>query len=100
MIAPLSADATMSAPVLRMCISRNAGASIGAAPGCAASRSIAWPPTIPAAPAASALSARPGGVRQDGRGLQLASIEVVAADLVRPRGLARDQRERLGEQGI
>ena len=56
MIAPLTADARMSAPVLRACMARRPSASsVIAWPGAcpAACRSIAWPPTMPAAPAAS-----------------------------------------------
>ena len=51
---------SISAPVLRACMSASAAASNGrrAAPSCgrAASRSIAWPPTMPAAPAARAIT--------------------------------------------
>ena len=63
MIAPATAAARIRAPVLRACMSWSAGRRARAA--CAResasvpadSRSIAWPPTIPTTPAASAMRA-------------------------------------------
>ena len=56
--APAVADARISAPVLRACMARSPPASSGgggepSAVGVTHARSIAWPPTIPSAPAAA-----------------------------------------------
>ena len=91
MIAPLTADARISAPVLRACIARRPSASsVSAWPGAcpAACRSIAWPPTMPAAPAASPIDA------QRRAACAPASVGIVVCRL------AREQRERLGLQAV
>jgi hypothetical protein len=53
MTAPADADARIKAPVFRACIARRPSPS-KVEPEPAASRSIAWPPTMPHGPAASA----------------------------------------------
>ncbi len=90
MIAPLTADARISAPVFRRCIARSPSASSETAwPGAwpAACRSIAWPPTMPVAPAASADDLHDAELPRDER--RIGAV-----------GLAREQRERLRLQAV
>ena len=91
MTAPATAAARISAPVLRACMSAQAGGverGRGPAPcGRRRRRSMAWPPTMPLAPAARG---------HDGDHPQLASDERRRV----PCGLARQQREGLGLQAV
>ena len=89
MTAPATADARISAPVLRACIARSAVAverrRAGRRPP---ARSIAWPPTMPA---------RAGGVGDDARSPAACAGQRAGRSPCVGR-LARQQRERLGQQ--
>ena len=91
MTAPDAAAARMSAPVLRACMASSAGTSrIGASrpgPGRTAPRSIAWPPTMPAGPAACATQRHDAQLARDDRGIGRLR-------------LARDETERFGLQAV
>ena len=92
MIAPLTADARISAPVLRACMPRRPSASrVTAWPGAcpAACRSMAWPPTMPSAPAASPTTRRARSLRPTRSNI---------GDVVRR--VARQQREGFRVQAI